>query len=80
MKGRSESSGLGLDDDFVSDFVVLPEQPGGRVGEHQAPPGLRDLLLRHVEAERPTPAAELLLPVRTPHRDDAVVVLGPAGL
>ena len=77
---RGSSSRLGLDDNFVSDFVVLPEQPGGGVSKHQTPPRLRDILLRQVEAERSTPAAELLLPIRTSHRDDAVVVLGPAGL
>ena len=77
---RGSSSRLGLDDNFVSDFIILPEQSGSGVSEHQTPPGLRDLLLRHVEAERSTPAAELLLPVRTLHRDDAVVVLRPDGL
>ena len=52
---------------FVSDFVVLPEEPGRGVGEHQPPPGLRDLLLGQVQAQGATPAAQLVLAIRTAH-------------
>lgn len=48
--------------------------PGSGVREDETAPGLRDVLLGEVEAERATAAVQLLLAVSGPDRDRTYVV------